>query len=230
MSTPFTAPAPVYLPVAQTPLSFPVHRVYCIGRNYLEHAKEMGSVVDRERPIFFMKPADALQPNGDVPYPPATQNLHYEVEMVVALKQGGHDIPCEQALDCIYAYAVGLDLTRRDLQAAAKQGGLPWDAAKSFDHSAPLSTLHKVSDIGHPDAWMLSLTVNGESRQQGRTDAMIHNVASIIHKLSLLWLLQPGDVIFTGTPAGVGALQVGDQFRAELEGFAVLEGRILPSI
>jgi len=177
-----------------------------------------------------MKPADALQPSGEVPYPPATHNLHYEVEMVVALKQGGHNISCEQALDCIYAYAVGLDLTRRDLQSAAKQDGLPWDAAKGFDYSAPLSELHRIEDIGPPDARTLSLTVNGETRQQGQTDAMIHNVASIIHELSLLWLLQPGDVIFTGTPAGVGVLQVGDQFRAELAGIAVLEGRILPSI
>ncbi len=230
MSTPFTPPAPVYLPVAHTPTLFPVHRVYCIGGNYLAHAKEMGSKTNHQQPFFFMKPADALQPSGEVPYPSATHNLHHEVEMVVALKQGGHDIPCEQALDCIYAYAVGLDLTRRDLQAAAKQGGLPWDAAKGFDHSAPLSKLHRMEDIGHPDARTLSLTVNGEPRQQGRTDTMIHNVASIIHELSLLWLLQPGDVIFTGTPAGVGALQVGDQFHAELEDIAVLEGRILPSI
>jgi len=187
-------------------------------------------MVDRERPAFFMKPADALQPSGDLPYPSATQNLHYEVEMVIALQQGGHNIARDQALDCIYAYAVGLDLTRRDLQAAAKQGGLPWDAAKGFEHSAPLSELHRVQEIGHPHDLSLSLAINGTVRQQARIDTMIHNVASIIHELSLLWLLQPGDVIFTGTPAGVGALQVGDQFRAELAGVAVREGRILPSI
>lgn len=188
----------------------------------------MGSEVDRAQPIFFSKPADAIViDNGDVPYPPATRELHHEVEMVVALATGGRDIAVAHALEHVYAYGVGLDLTRRDLQAAAKSKGNPWDVAKGFDCSAPVSDLRRASEIGHPQHLRLSLDVNGERRQRTDIGEMIFSVAEIIHELSKLYDLQSGDLIFTGTPAGVAALAKGDRFRAELEGVAVLEGRIV---
>lgn len=216
------------IPVSATDMRFPLHRIYCIGRNYADHAREMGSVVDRAQPIFFSKPADAIViDNGDVPYPPATRELHHEVEMVVALATGGRDIAVAHALEHVYAYGIGLDLTRRDLQAVAKSKGNPWDVAKGFDCSAPVSDLRRVSEIGHPQHLQLSLDVNGERRQQTDIGEMIFSVAEIIHELSKLYDLQSGDLIFTGTPAGVAALVKGDRFRAELEGVAVLEGRIV---
>lgn len=217
------------LPVAGSNAQFPVHRIYCIGRNYAEHAKEMGSEpTSRANPVFFMKPADAIVPEGgDVSYPSATDDLHHEVEMVVALDKGGRDIDASHALDCVFGYGVGLDLTRRDLQAAMKTKGLPWDVAKGFDHSAPVSPLHTVEKTGHPQHARLTLTVNGESRQDTDIADMIFPVADIIAELSKLFELKPGDLIFTGTPAGVGPLLRGDRFRAELEGVAVLEGRIV---
>ena len=216
------------IPVAGSDLRFPVHRIYCIGRNYAEHAREMGSEVERANPIFFAKPADAIViDNDDVPYPPATSDLHHEVEMIVALCDGGRDIPVERALEHVYAYGVGLDLTRRDLQLAAKSKGNPWDVAKGFDDSAPVSALHRVSDIGHPAHCQLRLSVNGTLRQQADIDLMIFSVAEIIHRLSKLYTLKSGDLIFTGTPAGVAALAHGDRFHAELDGVAALEGRIL---
>lgn len=217
------------LPVGGSNARFPVRRIYCIGRNYAEHAKEMGSEpTSRANPVFFMKPADAIVPEGgDIPYPSATHDLHHEVEMVVALAKGGRDIDPGHALDCVFGYGVGLDLTRRDLQAAMKAKGLPWDVAKGFDHSAPVSTLHTVEKTGHPQHARLTLTVNGEPRQDTDIADMIFPVADIIAELSKLFELKPGDLIFTGTPAGVGPLQRGDRFRAELEGVAVLEGRIV---
>jgi fumarylpyruvate hydrolase len=216
------------IPVAGGDARFPVHRIYCIGRNYAEHAKEMGASVERSQPMFFMKPADAIVTDGaDVPYPSATQDLHHEVEMVVALARGGADIPRERALDCVFGYGVGLDLTRRDLQAAAKAKGHPWDAAKGFDASAPVSALHRVEEIGHPRQAQLSLDVNGERRQQADIADMIFDVAAIIQELSRLWTLAPGDLVFTGTPAGVGALQRGDRVEAILAGVAHLTARIM---
>ena len=216
------------LSVSGSTARFPVHRIYCIGRNYADHAKEMGAqAVSRAQPVFFLKPADAIVPGGgDVPYPSATKELHHEVEMVVALDGGGRDIDAARALDCVFGYGVGLDLTRRDLQAAAKTKGLPWDAAKGFDASAPVSALRPASEIGHPPRAQLSLQVNGETRQQTDIAEMIFPVADIIAELSKLFELKPGDLVFTGTPAGVGPLQRGDVFRAELQGVAVLEGRI----
>jgi fumarylpyruvate hydrolase len=206
---------------------FPVHRIYCIGRNYADHAKEMGAqAVSRANPVFFMKPADAIVTNGDVPYPSATHELHHEVEMVVALAKGGRDIDTAHALDCIFGYGVGLDLTRRDLQAAMKAKGLPWDVAKGFDASAPVSSLHTAADIGHPRRARLSLDVNGTTRQDTDIADMIFAVPEIIAELSKLFELKPGDLVFTGTPAGVGALARGDRFRAALQDIAVLEGRI----
>lgn len=209
---------------------FPVHRIYCVGRNYAEHAKEMGAAVERGTPMFFMKPADAIVADEGsgviVPYPSATQELHHEVEMMVALGRGGRDIAPGDALDCVFGYGVGLDLTRRDLQAAAKAKGHPWDAAKGFDASAPASALAPVARCGHPRRGALTLQVNGESRQHGDIADMIFDVASIIHELSKLWTLAPGDLVFTGTPAGVAALARGDRFRAELEGIVALDGVI----
>ena len=216
------------VPVIGSGARFPVHRIYCIGRNYAEHAKEMGAVVDRAQPVFFCKPADAIVTDGaDVAYPPATADLHHEVEMIVALAHGGRDIAPDRALGCVFGYGVGLDLTRRDLQATAKAKSLPWDSSKAFDQSAPVSALRRVADIGHPQQARLALTVNDEMRQQADIAEMIFTVPEIIGELSKLWELAPGDLIFTGTPAGVAALRRGDRFRAELDGFAACEGRIV---
>ncbi|HET7222085.1 MAG TPA: fumarylacetoacetate hydrolase family protein [Rhodanobacteraceae bacterium] len=222
-------PLPVpSLPVHDSDARFPVHRIYCIGRNYADHAKEMGAqAVSRANPVFFMKPADAIVPEGgDVPYPSVTHELHHEVEMVAALARGGRDIDAARALDCVFGYGVGLDLTRRDLQAAMKAKGLPWDVAKGFDASAPVSALRMARETGHPNRARLSLTVNDETRQDTDITDMIFPVAEIIAELSKLFELKSGDLIFTGTPAGVGPLLRGDRFRAELRGIAVLEGRI----
>ncbi|SRR5579883_1644716 len=217
------------VPVVGSHARFPVHRIYCIGRNYAEHAREMGAeAVSCAQPVFFLKPADAIVSNGgEVPYPSATKELHHEVEMVVALQSGGRDIEASRALDCVFGYGVGLDLTRRDLQAAAKAKGLPWDIAKGFDASAPVSALRLASEIGHPSRARLSLRVNGELRQDTNIAEMIFPEAEIIAELSKLFELKAGDLIFTGTPAGVGPLARGDTFRAELENIAVLEGRIV---
>lgn len=216
------------LPVLGSELRFPIRRVFCIGRNYAEHAREMGSTVDKGTPMFFGKPADAVVSDGaDVPYPSVTTDLHHEVEMVVALKAGGRDIPAAQAMDTVFGYGVGLDLTRRDLQAQAKAKGHPWDVAKGFDHSAPVSALRLASDVVPGADTELRLSVNGELRQHGRLGEMIHDVPAIIASLSTLFELQPGDLIFTGTPAGVAALKRGDRFHAELAGIAELNGRIV---
>ncbi|MGA9421341.1 MAG: fumarylacetoacetate hydrolase family protein [Rhodanobacteraceae bacterium] len=222
-------PVPVpTLAVDGSEARMPLHRIYCIGRNYAEHAREMGASVDRAQPLFFCKPADAIvTDDADVAYPPATSELHHEVEMIVALASGGRDIPVERALDCVFGYGVGLDLTRRDLQAIAKAGGRPWDVAKAFDQSAPVSALRQATAVGHPKRARLRLHVNGVERQSADIDEMIFAVREIIAELSQLFELKPGDLIFTGTPAGVAALQRGDRFRAELEGVAILRGRIV---
>ncbi|HEX5961711.1 MAG TPA: fumarylacetoacetate hydrolase family protein [Rhodanobacteraceae bacterium] len=228
MPFPFDPPPTQSLPIQGSNARFPVHRVYCIGRNYAEHAKEMGAqAVSRTNPVFFMKPADALVAgDGDIPYPPATNELHHEVEMTVALSKGGRHIDPARALDCVFGYGVGLDLTRRDLQAAMKAKGLPWDVAKGFDHSAPVSALRAASEVGHPQHARLWLAVNGKVRQDTDIADMTFPVAEIIAELSKLFELKPGDLIFTGTPAGVGPLARGDRFLAELHGIAALEGRI----
>jgi fumarylpyruvate hydrolase len=222
-----TAPVTPSLAIEGTDARFPVRRIYCIGRNYADHAKEMGAEASRTQPMFFMKPADAIVTDGaDIAYPSATNDLHHEVEMIVALSSGGQDIAAERALDCVFGYGIGLDLTRRDLQAIAKSKGQPWDVAKAFDASAPVSALRRASDAGHPRNARITLDVNGERRQQANIDEMIFDVAAIIQELSKLWTLAAGDLIFTGTPAGVAALQRGDRVRAELEGIALLEARI----
>jgi len=222
-----TPPAVPSLPVLGSDLRFPVRRIFCIGRNYAEHAREMGATVDKDTPLFFCKPADAVVTDGaDVPYPQATSDLHHEVEMVVALGGGGRDIPAAQAESLVWGYGVGLDLTRRDLQAVAKAKSHPWDVAKAFDHSAPVSALRPAREVHLGADTTLTLSINGEQRQLGKLGDMVHGVAEIIAILSTLFELKAGDLIFTGTPAGVSALKRGDRFHAELAGVAVLEGRV----
>ncbi|HEU4670146.1 MAG TPA: fumarylacetoacetate hydrolase family protein [Dyella sp.] len=221
-------PSPVSsLPVAGSDARFPVRRIFCIGRNYAEHAREMGATVDKDAPLFFCKPADALVTDGaDVPYPQATAELHHEVEMVVALGDGGRDLTPEQAIARVWGYGVGLDLTRRDLQAAAKARSHPWDVAKAFDHSAPVSALMPADVATIAPGTVLRLDVNGTLRQRATLGEMVHGVPEILVALSRLFELKAGDLVFTGTPAGVAALARGDRFRAELTGVAVLEGCI----
>jgi len=221
-------PAVPSLPIIGSDQRFPIRRVFCIGRNYAEHAREMGASVDTAAPMFFCKPADAVVSDGaDVPYPQATSDLHHEVEMVVALGAGGHDLSPEQAAALVWGYGVGLDLTRRDLQAQAKAKSHPWDVAKAFDHSAPVSALRPAGAATVDAASVLRLSVNGELRQQASLGDMVHGVPQIIAALSKLFELKAGDLIFTGTPAGVAALQRGDRFHAELAGVAELDGRIV---
>lgn len=223
----FVPPPIVSIRVAGSDARFPVRRIFCIGRNYADHAREMGATVDRGNPVFFCKPVDAIVADGGtIPYPQATAQLHHEVEMVVALKSGGTNIGVDMALACVFGYGVGLDLTRRDLQAAAKAKGMPWDTAKGFDHSAPVSVIHRVDDVGHPKQAELTLEVNGQTRQHSDIAQMIWSVPEIIAALSGLFELTPGDLIFTGTPAGVGPLVRGDCYVATLHGIAELNGRI----
>lgn len=223
----FTPPAIPSLPVIGDDRRFPVRRIFCIGRNYADHAREMGAEVDRGNPTFFTKPADAVVGDGhDVPYPPATSSLHHEVEMVVALSAGGRDIDPTDAGRLVFGHGVGLDLTRRDLQAKAKERGLPWDTAKGMDHGAPVSALLPVAAGKPASDTLLSLHVNDELRQQSRLDAMLWSVPEIISEISLLFELKAGDLVFTGTPAGVAALERGDRFHAELGKLAVLDGRV----
>jgi len=227
MSYAITPPVVPSLPVLGSDLRFPVRRIFCIGRNYAEHAREMGATVDKDTPLFFCKPADAVVTDGaDVPYPQATSDLHHEVEMVVALGGGGRDIPVARAESLVWGYGVGLDLTRRDLQAVAKAKSHPWDVAKAFDHSAPVSALRPAREAHLGANTTLTLSINGEQRQLGKLGDMVHGVAEIIAILSTLFELKAGDLIFTGTPAGVSALKRGDRFHAELAGVAVLEGRV----
>lgn len=206
---------------------FPVRRIFCVGRNYAEHAKEMGAAPNREAPFFFTKPADAIVSQGrDVSYPGATSNLHHEVEMVIAIGTGGNDIRVNDALRHVFGYAVGNDLTRRDLQAAAKKNGRPWDTAKGFDQSAPISDITPASHCGHISQGEISLRVNGVIRQKGDIADMIWSVEEIISTLSRFFKLQPGDLIFTGTPAGVGPLVVNDTVEATVAGLATLHHQI----
>jgi fumarylpyruvate hydrolase len=219
-----TPPDTPALAIAGSDQTFPLRRVFCVGRNYAAHAREMGADPDREPPFFFTKPADAVVPaSGTLPYPPATSDLHHEVELVVALKAGGADIPPERALDLVWGYAVGLDLTRRDLQAVAKKDGRPWDMAKGFDASAPCSPLQPVEWIDHPREARIWLEVNGQRKQEGNLNEMIWPVADVISHLSRFVTLAPGDLIFTGTPAGVDALKPGDHVRGGVEGVATFE-------
>lgn len=206
------------LPINGRTERFPVHRIYCVGRNYANHAREMGGNPEREPPFFFDKPADAIIESGNaVPYPPRTANLHHEIELVVAIGRAGSNIPLEDANAYIFGYAVGNDLTRRDLQFAARDAGRPWDTAKGFDHSAPITAIHPIEDIGILETGEIWLTVNDQKRQTSDLDQMIWSVPEIIVELSQLYMLQPGDLIFTGTPSGVGPLVPGDDVEGGVE-------------
>lgn len=215
-------PQRVELPIVGSADLFPVRRVYCVGRNYAAHAREMGKDPDREPPFFFMKPADALQIVGSAPrahtYPPKTANYHFEVEMVAALSGGGSDIPAETALDHVYGYAVGLDMTRRDVQDEAKALSRPWDTAKAADGSGPIGALHPVSRVGHLAGGPITLSVDGAIRQTGDLAEMIWSVAEQIAYLSAYFALHPGDLIFTGTPSGVGPVERGQRMVAAVGG------------
>lgn len=217
-------PAQAAIPVAGSAKLFPVRRVYCVGRNYAAHAREMGHDPDREPPFFFMKPADALVTGGaDMPYPPATSDLHHEIEMVVALKSGGRDIPVEQANDHIWGYAVGLDMTRRDIQGEAKKLGRPWDMGKGFDKSAPIADIHPVTETGLIEDAAIWLDVNGTRRQESTIKALIWSIPETISYLSGLVTLEAGDLIFTGTPEGVSACVKGDTLHGHVDGLTDLK-------
>lgn len=214
-------PAPTTVPVAGDD-PFPVRRVYCVGRNYRAHAIEMGMDPDREAPFFFTKPADAIVPSGSViDYPSRTSDYHHEIELVVAIGQRGRDVPVERAHEFVFGYAVGLDMTRRDLQIAARKAGRPWDMGKAFDQSAPCGEIRPSADLLIGGA--ISLTVNGETRQSSDISLLIWSVAEVIADLSTYVELAPGDLIFTGTPEGVGAVQPGDRLVGRIDGLADLE-------
>ena len=216
----FVIPEPpiTSLPVGGTDQRFPVRRIYCIGRNYGKHVQEMGGDPKDQPPIFFMKPADAaVEATDAIPYPLGTQNFHHEIELVVALKSGGKAVAPEEAPDLIFGYAAGVDLTRRDLQNEAKDKGQPWDSAKGFDASAPVGPIRPAAQCGALDG-PISLSVNSVVKQDGRLSDMIWSVAEIISQISELWMLQPGDLIFTGTPDGVGPLQRGDVVAGAIDG------------
>lgn len=210
------------VPVVGSEARFPVRRIYCVGRNYAEHAREMGGNPEREPPFFFMKPADAVFTGERMNYPSKTADLQHEVELVVALARGGRDIPAAAALDCVFGYAVGLDMTRRDIQGELKAKGRSWEMGKAFDQSAPISSIMPASRIGHPQRGAITLKVNSQSRQHGDLSDMIWPVADIIANLSGYVTLQPGDLIFTGTPAGVGRVAPGDRLEGTVEGVGSL--------
>ena len=211
-------PPVVALPIATNDALFPVRRVYCIGRNYAAHAIEMGHDPDREPPFFFQKNPNNLTSSGTFPYPPQSEDVHHEVEVAVMLKSGGTDIAVGDALDHVFGYALSLDMTRRDLQGVQKKMGRPWEIGKAFEHSAPTGPIHPVSEVGHLDAGRIALTVNDEIRQEGDMNQMIWKVPEIIACLSEYFELAAGDVILSGTPAGVGPVERGDTMIAEAEG------------
>ncbi len=227
MSFVIPAPPPASVEVAGTGDRFPVRRIYCIGRNYLAHRKEMGHD-DRKPPFYFQKPADALlETGGEFPYPTLSENVHFEIELVVAIAKGGTDISIENALDHVYGYGLGIDMTRRDIQSQAKQDGKPWESAKSFDHSAPISQIRPVSEIGHPDSGRIWLAVNGEIRQDSDLNLQIWNVQEGISHLSKIYEVVPGDLIYTGTPDGVGPINPGDLITAGIDGIGELEIKVV---
>ncbi len=206
---------------------FPVHRVYCIGRNYEAHAVEMGHDPNKEPPFFFQKNASNVYVGQEFPYPSQTADVHHEIEMIAVLHQGGKDIAVAQALDCVFGYAVGLDMTRRDLQGEAKKLGRPWEVGKAFEHSGPCTEIVRASEIGHPSQGEIWLQVNGEIRQQGDLNQMIWKTAEQVSILSRFFTLQPGDVIFTGTPSGVGPVIKGDQLHGFVQGVGELRIKVI---
>ena len=229
MQLAIAAPPLHTLTVAGRDERFPVNRVFCVGRNYAAHAREMGKDPDRDPPFFFMKPAnavvDASRPTS-VPYPPRTSNYHHEIELVVAIGQGGRDIPVASALDHVYGYAVGLDMTRRDLQLEARDKGRPWEFGKSFAKSAPIGPLHRVQEVGHLPSAAITLTVNGQARQSADVSQLIWSVAECVATLSDYETLEPGDIIMTGTPEGVNAVVAGDVMRGAVTGLGEIEVRV----
>jgi fumarylpyruvate hydrolase len=219
------------LPIAGTSEMFPVRRIYCIGRNYAAHAREMGSDPNREPPFFFQKPSDAIQfvavgTTADHPYPALTRNYHYEIELVAALGKGGRNVPVENALSLVYGYTIGLDMTRRDLQRAMGEEKKPWEIGKSFDHSAPMGPLHRVADVGHFTKGAISLKVNGVVKQSADLSMMTWNVAEQIAKLSQAFELMPGDLIYSGTPENVGPVVPGDVMQGSIAGLPTLDVRV----
>ncbi|RJG08042.1 FAA hydrolase family protein [Noviherbaspirillum cavernae] len=227
----FPPQAVAAVPVAGRNEFFPVHRIYCVGRNYVEHAKEMGAT-GREAPFFFMKPADAALPVaqgtiGEMPYPSMTADLHHEIELVVAIGKGGKNIAASDAQQHVWGYAVGLDMTRRDLQGEAKKQGRPWCTGKGFDHSAPIGPIHPVAETGQIDRAAIHLNVNGASRQKSDIEKLIWNVSETIEHLSKYYELQPGDLIFTGTPEGVAAVKTGDLLEGGIAGLGELRVKIV---
>jgi 2-keto-4-pentenoate hydratase/2-oxohepta-3-ene-1,7-dioic acid hydratase in catechol pathway len=229
--TPFTVPD-TYIPIAGTDQMFPVRRIYCIGRNYAAHAREMGSDPNREPPFFFQKPTDAIQNVApgtvpDHPYPTLTKNYHYEVELVAALNKGGKNIPVEKALEHVYAYTVGLDMTRRDLQRAMGDEKKPWEIGKSFDMSAPIGPLHLASSIGHFTKGAIWLKVNGQIKQNSNLANMIWSVAEQVSRLSQAFEMQPGDIIYSGTPENVGPVVRGDVIECHIDGLPNLSVKIV---
>ena len=215
------------LPVQRDDRLFPVHRIYCVGRNYADHTREMGHDPDREPPFFFQKNPDNLLTTGEFPYPMASEDVHWEIEMVVALKSGGTKLAVERAMDHVFGYGVALDMTRRDLQGVAKKMGRPWEVGKAFEKSAPCTSLVSASDIGHPDKGAIWLEVNGERRQEGDLAQMIWSIPEQIAYLSGLFELQPGDLILTGTPAGVSAVQRGDVLKGHVDGLPELDVKVV---
>ncbi len=213
-------PPVVAIPVFGSEAMFPVRRIYCIGRNYAAHSVEMGGDPNRETPFFFQKNPDNLDASGEFPYPPHSSDVHHEIEMAVALKSGGSNIPLGEALDHVYGYGVSLDMTRRDLQAQAKKLGRPWEISKAFERSAPIGLIHPAAETGHLESGRIELKVNGEVRQEGDLNQMIWKVPEMISYLSEYFELAAGDVILSGTPSGVGPVSVGDRMEASVEGLS----------
>lgn len=230
MSTNYVIEPPMLtsLPVTGNVSRFAVNRIYCVGRNYADHAREMGHDPDREPPFFFMKPANSIVSDGkDMAYPQLSKDVHHEIEMVVAIGKGGTNIAADKALDHVYGYGVGLDMTRRDLQGEAKKMGRPWDTGKAFDQSAPCGEITPVSKCGHPSKGAVKLMVNGELRQEGDLNQLIWNVPDTIAYLSTLFTLEPGDLIYSGTPAGVGPVNKGDVLEGSVEGLINLKTKMV---
>lgn len=232
MSYVVNPPEVIAVPVHGSSDTFPVRRVYCVGRNYAAHAREMGFDPDREPPFFFCKPADAVRPIAEgatleIQYPAETSNYHYEIELVAAIGKGGSNIDREDALDHVWAYAVGLDMTRRDLQMKMREAGRPWEIGKAFDDSAPIGPLFKVEQVGHLDKAGIKLEVNGQTKQSSSIDNLIWSVAETVSYLSRFFKLEPGDLIFTGTPEGVGPVMVGDVMVGSVEGLGTLSVKVV---
>ena len=220
-------PKQASLPVAGMPALFPVRRLYCVGRNYAEHTREMGHDPDKEPTFFFMKTPDALRAVGKFPYPVGSKDVHWEIELVVALKSGGKNIKAADALSHVYGYAIALDMTRRDLQGEAKKLGRPWEIGKAFDDAAPCTPIQPASKIGHPSKGAIWLDLNGTRKQTGDLAQMIWDIPSQIEYLSGLWELHAGDLIFTGTPAGVGAVKKGDHLKGHVDGVGDLDVTVI---